>query len=191
MTETIKQNWTEVKKYIKYCSEKDLIGIIQDLYKLNKPNKEYLHLKFLAGNNKIQKEKLIVETIADIKYKWSRTFHDPYGYGGNTERAVIGPVKAPVITYKKAIGVDDGYIKILAEYIINGDKCLDQNCAEPSDTIINSINSMAKELFELIKTNSQYIDSLTKVHIHELEEFMNSYHARDEAIMAYRGISFK
>ena len=48
MSREMKQNWTEVKKQLKYCSEKDLLGIIQDLYKLNKPNKEYLHLRFLA-----------------------------------------------------------------------------------------------------------------------------------------------
>ncbi|QGP56965.1 hypothetical protein PsalMR5_04556 (plasmid) [Piscirickettsia salmonis] len=42
----MKQNWTEVKKQLKYCSERDLMGIIQDLYKLNKNNKDYLHLRY-------------------------------------------------------------------------------------------------------------------------------------------------
>ena len=60
---------------------------------------------------------------------------------------------------KKAIGVDDGYVKILAEYIIHGANYLYHNCAEPSDTIINSINTMAKELFQLIKSDSKYINS--------------------------------
>ena len=47
----LKQNWSVVKKELQYCSEKDLLGIIQEMYQLNKTNKEYLHLKLLAGNN--------------------------------------------------------------------------------------------------------------------------------------------
>ncbi len=191
MAKVLKQNWTEVKKHLKYCNDKDLLGIIQNLYSLNKSNKEYVNLKFLAGNNPEHKEKLVSDTIDSIHLNWSKTFHDPYAYGGITVIAKITPIKAYVTAYKKAIGIDDGYIQILTEYIDGGSQCLYSNCAERSDTIYNSINSIAEELFILLKSNTNYISALSKKQQIKLKKFSESYHMYDDTLFSYKEISEK
>ena len=184
----LKQNWSVVKKELQYCSEKDLLGIIQEMYQLNKTNKEYLHLKLLAGNNTEQKQHLIKDSIGTIQKKWNTAYHDPYGYSGETVKVKITPMKEPLIAYKKAIGVDYGYFLLLAEYICCGYKFLKNNCAEPSDTATNSINVMAKDLFELLLRDQSYINVLDKKHVSSLKDFMDDYEASDEAILAYKKI---
>ncbi|MCP4474356.1 MAG: hypothetical protein GY821_07275 [Gammaproteobacteria bacterium] len=93
----LKKNWTEVKKRLKYCNEKELTGIIQELYKLNHPNKGYLHLRFLAGNSHEYKAQLVQDSVETIRKRWQSTHHDPYGYGGNPVKVRITPMKEPVI----------------------------------------------------------------------------------------------
>lgn len=188
MTQALKQNWTEVKKQLKHCDDKDLLGIIQDLYSLNKTNKEYLNLRFLAGNNKEHKEELVKKTINSIRLAWDKTFHDPYAYGGKTVIAKITPIKSHVTAYKKAIGVDFGYIQILIEYISAGSMCLYSNCIERSDTISNSINSVAEELFTLLRSNIDYIDSLSKTQRNKLKNFSISYHIYNNTLSLYNEI---
>lgn len=185
---TLKQNWTEVKKQLKYCSERDLLGLVQDLYRLNRDNKEYLHLKFLAGNSPEQKEKLLSDSVNTIRTKWGKAYHDPYGYGGDTVRVKITPMKEPVITYKKAIGIDQGYVTVLAEYIISGYQFLKTNCAEPADAAINSINSIAKELFDIIATEPTHIRALSRTRIKKIQAFIDDYEAGDEAILSYEKV---
>jgi len=188
MSETLKQNWNEVKKQLKYCNDKELLGIIQNLYGLNKSNKEYLNFKFLAGNSKEHKEQLIKKTIDSIHLAWEKTFHDPYAYGGNTVIAKVTPIKAYVIAYKKAIGVDLGYVNILIEYVCSGSECLYSNCYERSDSILNSINSMAKELFTLMKDNSDYINKFTELQIKKIKDFTETYYIYDDVFALYQEI---
>lgn len=191
MAQALKQNWTEVKKQLKYCNDKDLLGIIQDLYSLNKTNKEYLNLRFLAGNSKEHKEELVKKTIDSICLAWDKTFHDPYAYGGKTVIAKITPIKSHVIAYKKAIGVDLGYVNILINYISYGSRCLYYNCAERSDTILNSINSIAEELFIIMKNNNDYIDKLSEIQKNNIKEFVKSYHIYDDVMSLYDELHIK
>ncbi|MCF6768533.1 hypothetical protein L3V86_09190 [Thiotrichales bacterium 19S11-10] len=185
---SLKQNWTEVKKQLKYCSERDLLGLIQDLYKLNHDNRDYLNLKFLGGNSPAQKESLLAETIDTIQKRWNKAKHDPYGYGGEVVRVKITPIKEPVVRYKKALGSDRGYVVVLAEYIIYGHKFLKRACVDPIDVAINSINSIAKELFDLIYMNDDYIDSLSSDHLFKIKKFINSYEVRNKSLLAYQKI---
>ena len=95
-------------------------------------------------------------------------------------------LKAYVIAYKKAIGVDLGYIQILIEYIISGNQCLYSNCAERSDTILNSINSVAEELFILLRSNVDYINGLSEIQKNKLKKFTESYHIYDDVFSLYQ-----
>lgn len=185
---TLKKNWTEVKKQLRHCSERDLVAIIQDLYKLNRANKDYLHLKFLAGSSAAYKANLIEVTVGTIRKKWASTFHDPYGYSGKTMHVKITPMKDPVMAYKKAIGIDDGYVIVLAEYIIHGYQFLKTRCAEPSDTVINSINVMARELFLLIEQSPEHIISLDASQTSKICEFIEDYEAYDETKMDFKRV---
>ena len=182
------QSWSEVKKQLKYCSERDLLGLVQELYKLSSANKEYLSAKFLAGSNPQQKKKLIEDSIDAIRTKWKKAFHDPYGYGGETVKVKVTPIKGPLITYKKAIGVDAGYTTLLAEYIIHGQIFLEQNCAEMSDTAMNSINSAAKELFTILANENKYADSLSSSQLNKIKAFMTSYYADETLLIDYQNI---
>ncbi|GIU52660.1 hypothetical protein TUM4438_45910 [Shewanella sairae] len=182
------QSWLEVKKQLKYCSERDLLGLVQELYKLNSINKEYLNAKFLAGINLQQKDEFIKEIINTIRTLWQKSFHDPYGYGGGVVRVKISPIKAPLVTYKKAVGVDGGYIAVLAEYIIYGQIFLERNCAEMSDTALNSINSVAKELFVLLANEDKYINSLSSKQLENIQVFIASYYAKNIALVAYKDV---
>ncbi|MBK2026190.1 hypothetical protein AB9G23_09580 [Francisella philomiragia] len=181
---TVKQNWTEVKKQLKYCDDKSLLGIIQDLYKLSKENKDYLHLRFLAGNDSSQRDALIKKTIEQINKAWDKVTHDPYGYMGRETIAKVTPVKSHVTNYKKAIGTDDGYVQVLIEYIMDGFFCLENNCAERSDTIVNTINSAFDEIINMIK--AEKVSPLSDIQWKRLEAFIGSYYIYDTTFYAYK-----
>lgn len=184
----LKQNWTEVKKQLKHCSQNDLLGIIQELYKLNKVNKAHLHLRFLAANSSEQKKALLRDTIDEIHKQWNKAFHDPYGYSGNPCTVKITPIKNPVTAYHKAVGEDEGYITILAEYVIGGDKFLDTGCAEPANAAINSIDAAARDLFLIIAKNPDYFKVLTQEQIEKINVYMHGYYIRDDAQIAFKKV---
>ena len=184
----LKQNWTEVKKQLNQCSQNDFLAIIQELYKLNKANKDHLHLRFLAGNSPEHKKALLDKTITEIHKEWGKAWHDPYGYAGNKCTVKIKPIKSPVIAYYKAVGEDEGYISILAEYIIGGDKFLDTGCSEPASAAINSLDVMARDLFTLIFNNPNYFNTLTQEQIKKINIYMNGYYLRDDAQIAFRKV---
>ncbi len=184
----LKQNWTEVKKQLKHCSQNDLLGIIQELYNLNKATKAHLHLRFLAANSPEQKTALLKDTIDEIHKQWDKAFHDPYGYSGNRCTVKITPIKNPVTAYYKALGEDEGYISILAEYVIHGDKFLDTGCAEPASAAINSIDAAARDLFLLIAKNQDYFKVLTREQVKKINIYMNGYYIRDDAQIAFRKV---
>ena len=55
MTKVVKKKgWSEIKNSLIYCSENDLKGIIGDLYKLSKENKNFLEAKFLNESGVIE-----------------------------------------------------------------------------------------------------------------------------------------
>jgi|APSaa5957512535_1039671.scaffolds.fasta_scaffold32637_2 hypothetical protein len=156
----IKQNWTEIKKHLKSCSKEELSGALYEMYKLSKANKEFLHLKLLAGNSREQREALLEKTVSAIRKAWDKVDYDPYGYGRYPKRVKITPIKSPVINYKKALGEDEGYAVVLSEYIVSGITCFKKHWDLPTSAI-SSIDSILSELFKLISINPKYFNALS------------------------------
>ncbi|MCP4474359.1 MAG: hypothetical protein GY821_07290 [Gammaproteobacteria bacterium] len=185
----LKKNWTAVKQCLKYCNEKELTGIIQELYKLNHPNKDYLHLRFLATHSKEYKVQLLTDSVETIRKRWASATHDPYGYGGNPISVKITPMKEPVIAYKKAIGIDEGYLTVLSAYIIYGHKFLKTHCgAEPAEVVVHSINVMAIELFTLVEKRPEHLTQLPPEALPEIRKFVNDYEAYHDTKVHFRQI---
>lgn len=66
--------------------------------------------------------------------------------------------------------------------------CPTPNCAERSDTILNSINSVAEELFALLGSNIDYINSLSEMQKNKLKIFTETYHIYDDTLSLYNEI---
>ena len=76
----------------------------------------------------------------------------------------------------------------MAEYIIYGQIFLERNCAEMSDTALNSINSVAKELFVLLANEDKYINSLSPKQLEKIQVFIASYYVKNIALVAYKDV---
>jgi len=155
----VKQNWCEIKKHLKSYSKEELSGVVQEMYKLGKVNKEFLHLKFLAGNSPQQKKLLLENTISAIHKGWDKAEHDPFGNYGPPQRIKITPIKSPLTNYKKALGDDEGYVLVLSAYVTSGLSFLDKNWESPT-VAESSIDSALSELFKLILKKPEYIQVL-------------------------------
>ena len=85
--------WTAVKGHVKNLSERDLLALIQDLYKLDPKNKRFLESKFLT----LQR----AEIIKDLKDKIFRNI---------MRHENLRECRTLINNYKKSTGCLIGYI---------------------------------------------------------------------------------
>ncbi|WP_240510121.1 hypothetical protein [Virgibacillus profundi] len=67
MTKVTKLKITELKKHLKEYDQKELIGLVSELYKLNNDVQHYLSVKYLGG-----------ETIADLFESAEKEIEDEF-----------------------------------------------------------------------------------------------------------------
>ena len=60
-------SWKDIRSKLMRCSENDLIGLIQDLYKLDSRNKDFLQAKFT--DNSVMIKKYSDEIVKSFKIK--------------------------------------------------------------------------------------------------------------------------
>ena len=174
----MKQNWTEVKKQLKYCSENDFLGVIQDLYKLNKEVKDYLHARFIGNLGPENKEILVKAEKTKLIEFWKKAFYDPYGFSGKTHTVRVTEAKKILTNYKKAIGDDAGYVALCFVYSVWGiDFIADiERCTENCENVNNSVISVLSEALSLIKIDRTSTAYITDADLQKSQEVLDEYH---------------
>ena len=106
----MKKNWSDLKREISGFSKVQLLGLVQDLYRSNERNREFLHARFLAEDNgaDLTPYKKRIEAALLPKY-WDGPMHlGPIGYG-EARRAISD--------YKKARGALPELLELMLYYV--------------------------------------------------------------------------
>lgn len=59
--EKTNKNWLDIRKVLSKCSERDLIGLVSDLYTLSQSNKDFLEARFIKNDNTLSRYKELVK----------------------------------------------------------------------------------------------------------------------------------
>ena len=74
MSKVIKKaGWSDIKIALGHCSENDLKGVINELYKLNKENKAFLEAKFLNSADIIDEYKKKIKKYLAPNEPWKES----------------------------------------------------------------------------------------------------------------------
>jgi hypothetical protein len=147
-----KIGWKEIRLKLNRMSERDLIGLIGDLYKLNKGNESYLKAKFfddketyLKYTNKI-KSCLVVEPFE--------------------KKPKLAEAKKIISDYKKANGNTEGLVNLMLHYLYCG-KIMAELYGYYENGFYGSMESMYRNTKKLILDNpsldSKYEDKLNSL----------------------------
>lgn len=63
-------NGLDIRKTLSKCSERDLIGLIADLYALSKPNKDFLEAHFIKNDEVLARYKSIIKKYIAPREPW-------------------------------------------------------------------------------------------------------------------------
>ena len=101
--------WFDLKKTLQEADKKELIDIIQNLYRLSEENKRYL----LAGSIELKAEPGVLEAYREII---KNEFFPEKGYG--TLRYSVA--EKAIDNYWKALGNIEGKLELMLFYVENG-----------------------------------------------------------------------
>ncbi len=107
-----KQNngtWSEVKLKVADMSQKDLVKLIGDLYRLSRENQAFLHARFSVGQDPLAPYK---NTIEKCMY--------PNVYSDKPVQVHISEAKRAVSGYSKAIGDEIGEAELMTFFVERG-----------------------------------------------------------------------
>lgn len=104
------KNWTDIKGAISGFSKAELLGLVQDLYRSNERNREFLHARFLVGDKGADlapyKKRI---KAALVPGRWDGPMHlGPIRYG--EARRIISD-------YKKARGALPELLELMLYYV--------------------------------------------------------------------------
>lgn len=103
-------NWTDIKRSIAGFSKVQLLGLVQDLYRSNERNREFLHARFIAEGreaNLTPYKKRIKAAL--MPERWDGPMHlAPFRYG-EARRAISD--------YKKARGALADLLELMLYYV--------------------------------------------------------------------------
>jgi len=107
---TKKPTWSDVKRTIAGFARSGLMGIIGDLYRLSRANRDFLHARFSIGANpqkpykKVIKESLYPDVMSNKPIR-------------------ISPAKQAISDYAKAIGDVNGVAELMVYFVECGNQC--------------------------------------------------------------------
>jgi hypothetical protein len=96
-----KPTWTDVKAKLTGFDHAGLIGLVQDLYMLNKDNQAFLHARFALGGDVLKTYKTTID-----RWLWPDVFKN--------QDTSVAKAKKAISDYKKAIGQSE----VLAELMV-------------------------------------------------------------------------
>ena len=141
-------SWKDIRSKLMRCSENDLIGLIQDLYKLDSRNKDFLQAKFT--DNSVMIKKYSDEIVKSFKIKQGS---DPWNYTINLQSA-----RNALRDYKKATGDGDGLIALMMVYAECGLEVITAGYSHKESYYI-SIRKMVINLLTEFQTNPLLADT--------------------------------
>ncbi|MDX1924128.1 MAG: hypothetical protein SFT91_02745 [Rickettsiaceae bacterium] len=91
------------------CSERDLLGLIADLYALSKQNKDFLEARFIKNDEVLARYKSIIKKCIAPSEPWK-----------NNQQISLKDAKKAISDYKKATNDAIGLIDLMVCYVEYG-----------------------------------------------------------------------
>lgn len=153
---TKNSNWLEIRKTLSRCSERDLLGLVADLYSLSKGNKDFLEARFLRNDRALVRYKAQIKRYLAPNEPWKEN-----------QRIGLKEAKKAMSDYKKASGDEWGALELMVYYV----ECGTDFLCEFGDTYeqyYNSLESVFENALKLMKKSALpdiqgFVDRLIKV----------------------------
>ena len=142
--------WLDIRKALKYASQRDLLGLIGELYLLSKSNKDFLEARFIRDEKVIFKYKALIKKHLAPNPPWR-----------DSQRISLKDAKKTLSDYKKATGDKIGLIDLMIYYV----ECGTDFLCEYGDMYENYYISLESVFDSALKFMKQYED-------HEIEDFI-------------------
>lgn len=150
-------NWTDIKRTVSGFSRVELLGLVQDLYRANERNREFLHARFLVEEVDLTPYKTRIKA-ALVPKLWDGPQHlGPIGYG-EARRAISD--------YSKARGALPELLDLMLHYV----QCGNDITLEYGDMDARFYSSMGAMFGSIVaKLKSQEDAALVAVWVPMLE----------------------
>lgn len=152
-------NWTDIKRVVSGFSKAQLLGLVQDLYRSNERNREFLHTRFLAEGKgaDLTPYKTRIEAALMPK-RWDGPMHlGPIRYG-EARRAISD--------YNKARGALADLLDLMLYYVQCGND-ITLEFGDMDERFYDSMGSMFGSL--VAKLKSQEDTDLVEIWLPKLE----------------------
>ncbi len=144
-------NWLEIRKTLSRCSERDLLGLVAELYSLSKSNKDFLDARFLRDNQALLRYKAQVKRYLAPDEPWKES-----------QKISLKEAKKAISDYKKASGDEWGTLELMVYYAECGTDFLCE-FGDMYEQYYNSLESVFDNALKLMKKSS----------LNEIQEFVN------------------
>lgn len=132
--------WLDIRKTLSKCSERDLIGLIADLYALSKPNKDFLEARFIKNDEVLARYKSIIKKCIAPSEPWK-----------NNQQINLKDAKKAISDYKKATNDILGLIDLMVCYVEYGTDFLCE-FGDMYEQYYCSLESVFSNALKLMKT---------------------------------------
>lgn len=143
---TIKKvkSWTAIRQKLASCSERDLLGIISELYELSRENKNFLEVRFLQDASALDRYKSHIKRYLAPHEPWKPS-----------QQISIREAKKAISDYKKASSNAINLIDLMVYYVECG---TDFSCefGDMDETYYASLESMFDKAVTLMKKQDPY-----------------------------------
>ena len=96
-------SWKDVRAVLNKASHKDLLGLVGDLYALRKENQDFLHTRFLKGDDALVPYKETIEQYISPAEPWKHPIR-------------ISLARKAISDYRKAVGDSQGLAELMLFY---------------------------------------------------------------------------
>lgn len=96
-------SWSDVKTKLVGFDRAGLLGLLQDLYAVNKDNQAFVHARLSLGDDVLKPYKAIID-----RWLWPDVF--------NTQDTSVAKAKKPIADYRRAIGQSEGLAELMVFY---------------------------------------------------------------------------
>lgn len=135
-------NWTDIKRKVSGFSRTELLGLVQDLYRANERNREFLHARFLVEEVDLTPYKTRIKA-ALVPKRWDGPYLGPIRYG-EARRAISD--------YRKARGALPDLLDLMLYYVQCGND-LTLEYGDMDERFYDSMGSMFGSLVAMLKSH--------------------------------------
>ena len=132
--------WLDIRKTLSKCSERDLLGLIADLYALSKQNKDFLEARFIKNDEVLARYKSIIKKCIAPGEPWK-----------NNQQISLKDAKKAISDYKKATNDTISLIDLMVCYVEYGTDFLCE-FGDMYEQYYCSLESVFSNALKLMKT---------------------------------------